>query len=122
MKIFFTKKQLENYLKDERAALNYAKGEYKLIAAKFNYIETLFDKKFSEMSTDEIKEFFKYNPDIRIKDYTKGMMSGVDSTIDALEMCGIMKKRTLEKIRFRSKEKIKKKAEEQYHINFEEGN
>ena len=111
MKIFFTKKQLDNYLETERAALNYAKNEYEYYAAKWNYIQSLFDADFREMSTDEIKEFFKYNPDISHRDFCRGMKAGieagVDCIIDIFEKSGIVKKRTLEKLRWRTKQQLK---------------
>ena len=112
MKIFFTKKQLDNYLNAERAALNFAKGEYEYYAAKWDYIQTLFNTDFREMSTDEIKEFFKYNPDVRHYDFCRGMEAGVDCIIDTFEKSGIAKKRTLEKLRWRAKQHIKDHIEE----------
>ena len=107
MKIFFTKKQLDNYLETERAALDYAKSEYKYYAAKWDYIQSLFNTDFREMSTDEIKEFFKYNPDVRQQDFCRGMEAGIDCVIDGLETTGMAKKKTWEKLRQRAKQHIK---------------
>ena len=107
MKIFFTKKQLDNYLKTERAALNYAKGEYEYYAAKWDYIQSLLNTDFREMSVDEIKEFFKYNPDVRHYDFCRGMEAGIDCVIDGLETTGMAKKKTWEKLRWRVKQHIK---------------
>lgn len=112
MKIFFTKKQLNSYLNTERAVLDYAKGEYEYYAAKWDYIQSLFNTDFREMSTDEIKEFFKYNPDVRHYDFCRGMEAGIDIIIDTFEKSGIAKKRTLEKLRWRAKQKIKNSYEE----------
>ena len=112
MKIFFTKKQLDNYLETERAALNFAKSEYKYYAAKWDYIQSLFSTDFREMSVDEIKEFFKYNPDVRHYDFCDGMRAGIDVIIDTFEKCGIAKKPTLEKLRRRAKQQIKNSYEE----------
>jgi hypothetical protein len=103
MKFFFTKKQLES----ERAALNYAKSEYEYYAAKWDYIQSLFNTDFREMSVDEIKEFFKYNPDVRHYDFCRGMEAGIDIIIDTFEKSGVAKKHTLEKLRRRAKQQIK---------------
>ena len=112
MKIFFTKKQLDNYLETERAALDYAKSEYKYYAAKWDYIQSIFNTDFREMSTDEIKEFFKYNPDVRHMDFCRGMEAGIDCVIDGLETTGMAKKKTWEKLRWRAKQHIKDHIEE----------
>lgn len=112
MKFFFSKKQLDSYLETERAALNYAKSEYKYYAAKWDYIQALFNTDFREMSTDEIKEFFKYNPDLRHYDFCRGMEAGIDCVIDGLETTGMAKKRTWEKLRRRAKQHIKDHIEE----------
>ena len=112
MKIFFTKKQLDNYLETERAALDYAKSEYKYYAAKWDYIQSIFNTDFREMSTDEIKEFFKYNPDVRHMDFCRGMEAGIDCVIDGLETTGMAKKKTWEKLRWRAKQQIKDHIEE----------
>ena len=81
--------------------------EYKKKAAALNFISALFDvEDFSKMSTDEIKEFFKYNPDCSHRDFARGMKAGIDSIIDTFEMCGICKKRTLEKLRVRARKNI----------------
>ena len=111
MKIFFTKKQLDSYLEPERAAFNYAKNKYELYAAKWDYIQSLFNTDFREMNVDEIKEFFKYNPDVRHYDFSRGMEAGIDAIIDTFEKSGIAKKRTLEKLRQRAKQHIKNHIE-----------
>ena len=116
MKIFFTKKQLDNYLSSERAALKLAESEYKLYTAKWDYIQTLLNANFNEMSVDEIKEFFKYNPDVRHMDFCRGMEAGIDCVIDGLETTGMAKKKTWEKLRWRAKQHIKD------HIEKEETN
>lgn len=116
MKIFFTKKQLYNYLKTERAALNYAKNEYEYYVAKWNYIQALFGTDFRKMSVDEIKDFFKYNPDVSHSDFRRGMKAGikagVDCIIDTFGKSGIVKKRTLEKLRWRTKQQLQNYIDE----------
>lgn len=117
MKIFFTKKQLNNYLEEERAALDYARANYNLYAATWDFIQSLLNTDFREMDTDEIKKFFKYNPDIRLKDYREGMCAGVDCIIDTFENSGVIKKKTLEKLRWRAKQNILKSCEERIDGN-----
>ena len=112
MRIFFTKKQLNNYLEEERAALDYARANYNYYAAKWDYIQALLNIDFREMDTDEIKKFFKYNPDVRHKDYSDGMKAGINIIIDVFETCGIAKKKTLEKLRWRAHKQIEKETNE----------
>ena len=112
MKIFFTKKQLDSYLESERAAFNYAKNEYEYYVAKWNYIQSLFNTDFREMSVNEITNFFKYNTDVRQQDFCNGMRAGIDIIVDTFETSGIAKKPTLEKLRWRAKQQIRNSYEE----------
>lgn len=112
MKIFFTKKQFDKCLEEERAAYEYAKTKYNYYVAKIEFIQTLLGINLLEMDTEEIEKFFKYNPDFRHRDFCRGMSAGIDCIIDTLRNSGVAKKQTLEKLRWRAKQKIEEHISE----------
>lgn len=109
MKIL-TNKEYENRIRWAREG---ADADAKMKAATLDFISALFSvEDFSKMSTDEIKEFFKYNPDCSHRTFARGMKAGIDSIIDTFEMSGIVRKRTLEKLRFRAVKNVDECFEE----------
>ena len=110
MKIF-TNKEYENRIKWARESVE---SEYKMKAITLDLIGALLGQDFSTMTPKELEEFFNFHPnsDAQMINFIRGMKAGIDSIIKIFEQCGIARKRTLEKLRFRSLKKMDNYIEE----------
>lgn len=115
---FLTNKEYEKRMKWVREGV---KSEYKEKAIILDLIGNMFDKDFSTMTVDEIDKFFHWcDADIRMYHFCRGMEAGTNSIIDTFEKCGLARKHTLEKLRFRANKTIHDKMEEyKEHLNEE---
>ena len=113
-----TNKEYEKRMKWVREGVE---SEYKKKVIILDLIGSMFDKDFSTMSIDEIDEFFHWcNADVRMYQFYQWMEAGIDSIIDTFEKCGLARKHTLEKLRFRANKTIHDKMEEhKEHLNGE---
>ena len=116
MKVFTNK----GWTRERKHIEGMVESEYKQKALTLDLIGNMFDKDFSTMSINEIDEFFHWcSADVRMYQFCRGMEAGTDSIIDTFEKCGLARKHTLEKLRFRAlknlethKEEFKKRIKE----------
>lgn len=107
---FLTNKEYEKRIKWAREG---AEFEYKQKALILDLIGNMFGQDFSTMTVDEIDKFFHWcDADVRMYQFYEGMKAGTDSIIDTFEKCGLARKHTLEKLRFRANKTIHDKMEE----------
>lgn len=115
---FLTNKEYENRIKWVRESVE---SEYKTKAIILDLIGNMFGQDFSKMSINEIDEFFHWcDADVRMFQFCRGMQAGTNSIIDTFEKCGLARKHTLEKLRFRANKTINDKMKEhKEHLNGE---
>jgi hypothetical protein len=107
---FLTNKEYEKRIEWAREG---ARLDYEKKALTLDLIGKMFEKDFSTMSIDEIDEFFHWcSADVRMYQFCRGMEAGTNSIVDAFEECGLARKHTLEKLRFRANKTIHDKMEE----------
>ena len=115
---FLTNKEYEKRIESAREEVE---SKYKKKALVLDLIGNMFDKDFSTMSIDEIDEFFHWcSADVRMYQFCRGMEAGTNSIVDTFKKCGLARKHTLEKLRFRANKTIHDKMEEyKEHLNGE---
>lgn len=111
----------KEYEKRIELAREGVESKYKTKALILDLIGNMFGQDFSTMSINEINDFFHWcNADVRMHQFCKGMKAGTDSIIDTFEKCGLARKHTLEKLRFRANKTINDKMNEcKEHLNEE---